>query len=69
MRLSNETINTARESIKWSILKIRNFDYSYGHYDPDKYQFYEKCRKDSLSPLLTARDELREFINERKSNE
>lgn len=59
MELSLDVLSTLETSLKYSILKIENFDYSYGHYDPNQSQFYRQCKKEALEPLIKAKQELK----------
>ena len=63
MRLSNEVINTALESISYSEMRIRQYDYKL----PQEQAY--KLRIDALNKLSKAKVELREYQKQEASNE
>lgn len=69
MELSIDVLSTLETSLKYSILKIENFDYSYGRHDPSQYQFYRQCRKEALEPLLKAKQELKLYRDSLKKEQ
>ena len=64
--MNEEVIQTILESLRYSKHKIQEFDYSYGHYEPEQAASYAKMRHDALVPLEAAERAIRKIWGRQK---
>lgn len=62
IELTAEQISTIKECLSFSQDKIRNFDYTYGHWTEERYRWGEELRKEKLAQLQDAQDALHALI-------
>jgi hypothetical protein len=59
-------LQTALTSLQYSKRRISEYDYSFGHYQPENHAEYEKTRRESLAPIEEAIKAIRIEIQRRK---